>query len=119
MESFGLLYFGSATCTCVGGLLANSLAIMTDAFHLLSDFAAFLISLIAIHLAAKPSSAKYNYGWHRMEVVGAVISVLIIWVLTGSLLAMAVIRLVNRDWNDIDAKIMLVTSSIGVVVNIM
>ena len=84
------LFFALALCVFfmtvefVGGLLANSLAIMTDAFHLLSDFAAFLISLIAIHLAAKPSSAKYNYGWHRMEVVGAVISVLVSLILVLS-----------------------------------
>jgi len=61
----------------VGGFLANSLAIMTDAFHLLSDFAAFLISLLAIYLAAQPSSANYSFGFHRLEVMGAIVSILV------------------------------------------
>ncbi len=61
----------------VGGLLANSLAIMTDAAHLLSDFASFMISLVSIYVATKPASARFNFGWHRFEVVGAIISVLV------------------------------------------
>jgi Co/Zn/Cd efflux system component len=48
-----------------GGYLANSLAIITDAAHLLSDFASFLISLLAIWFATRPSTSKLSYGWHR------------------------------------------------------
>jgi Co/Zn/Cd efflux system component len=49
----------------IGGYLANSLAIITDAAHLLSDFASFLISLLAIWFATRPSTSKLSYGWHR------------------------------------------------------
>jgi hypothetical protein len=49
----------------LGGYLANSLAIITDAAHLLSDFASFLISLLAIWFATRPSTSKLSYGWHR------------------------------------------------------
>ena len=45
--------------------MANSLAIITDAAHLLSDFASFLISLLAIWFATRPSTSKLSYGWHR------------------------------------------------------
>ena len=48
-----------------GGYLANSLAIITDAAHLLSDFASFLISLLAIWFATRPSTPTLSYGWHR------------------------------------------------------
>ena len=49
----------------VGGVLANSLAIASDAAHLLSDFASFMISLVAIWIAARPNSHRMSFGWHR------------------------------------------------------
>lgn len=50
---------------CVGGVLANSLAIVTDAAHLLTDFASFLISLFALVLASRPRTKRMNFGWYR------------------------------------------------------
>ncbi|KMY89890.1 uncharacterized protein LOC27208670 isoform X2 [Drosophila simulans] len=67
----------------VGGIWANSLAIATDAAHLLTDLASFLISISALHLAARPSSERLNFGWHRAEVIGAMVSIFFIWVVTG------------------------------------
>ena len=52
-------------CVCIGGYLANSLAIMTDAAHMLSDFASFLISLFALWMASRPASKRMSFGWHR------------------------------------------------------
>ena len=52
------------------------------------------------------------------QVIGATISVLLIWVVTGILVYAAVLRIVNGDY-EIDATIMLITSGIGVGVNIM
>lgn len=48
-----------------GGYFANSLAIMTDAAHMLSDFAAFLISLCAIWIGQHKPSKRMSFGWHR------------------------------------------------------
>lgn len=45
-----------------GGLLANSLAIMTDAAHLFSDVSGFFISIISIWISSLPSSKKMTYG---------------------------------------------------------
>ncbi|XP_017115892.1 uncharacterized protein LOC108138258 isoform X2 [Drosophila elegans] len=67
----------------VGGVVSNSLAIATDAAHLLTDLASFLISLFALYLAGRPSSERLNFGWYRAEVIGAMISVFFIWVITG------------------------------------
>ena len=102
----------------VGGYLANSLAIATDAAHLLTDFASFMISLFAIWVAARPTSTRMNFGWHRAEVIGATVSVLLIWVVTGILVYMAVERIISKTY-EVDATIMLITSGIGVGVNIM
>ncbi|KAF7262041.1 hypothetical protein EG68_00634 [Paragonimus skrjabini miyazakii] len=102
----------------VGGALAQSLAIMTDAAHLLTDFASFLISLLALFLASRPSTKKMSFGWYRAEVVGALTSVLMIWLVTGILVYLAVMRIMNGHY-EIDGKIMLITSAVGVAVNII
>ncbi|VDP70731.1 unnamed protein product [Echinostoma caproni] len=102
----------------IGGALAQSLAIMTDAAHLLTDFASFLISLLALFLASRPSTKKMSFGWYRAEVVGALASVLMIWLVTGILVYLAVMRIIHQHY-EIDGKIMLITSAIGVGVNIV
>lgn len=102
----------------VGGVLANSLAIKTDAAHLLTDFVAFMVSLLSVHMAARPRSQRMNFGWHRAEVIGAIISVQLIWGVTGFLVYCAVNRILYEDYK-IDAEIMLITSSIGVLINII
>uniref|UniRef100_A0A5K4EWQ4 Cation efflux protein/ zinc transporter,putative n=1 Tax=Schistosoma mansoni TaxID=6183 RepID=A0A5K4EWQ4_SCHMA len=102
----------------IGGALAHSLAIMTDTAHLLTDFASFLISLLALFLASRPSTKRMSFGWHRAEVVGALASVLLIWLVTGILVYLAVIRIIHNNY-EINGKIMLITSATGVGVNII
>lgn len=50
---------------CAGGYFAGSLAVMTDAAHLLVDFLSFIISLLSLWLSSRPATHKLNYGWHR------------------------------------------------------
>ncbi|XP_035659204.1 zinc transporter 2-like isoform X1 [Branchiostoma floridae] len=102
----------------IGGYLAGSLAIMTDAAHMMTDFASFMISLFAIWVATRPATKSMNFGYYRAEVMGALVSVLLIWVVTGILVYNAVMRVIHRDM-DIDAKIMLITASCGVAVNLV
>ncbi|XP_075546100.1 proton-coupled zinc antiporter SLC30A2-like isoform X3 [Dermacentor variabilis] len=118
------LIFASILCLVfmileiVGGLLANSLAVATDAAHLLTDFASFMISLFSIWLAHRPPTKRMSFGWYRAEVIGAVTSVLLIWVVTGVLVYMAVQRIVLQEY-EINATIMLITAGIGILVNII
>lgn len=115
------LMWASACCCImmiaeiVGGLLANSLAIMTDAAHLLSDLAGFLISIFALWLATRPATSRLSFGFHRAEILGALISVLLIWVLTGILVYEACWRLAHPE--DVDGKIMFIVATCGLVVN--
>mmetsp|Transcript_3805 Transcript_3805/g.5435 ORF Transcript_3805/g.5435 Transcript_3805/m.5435 type:complete len:93 (-) Transcript_3805:97-375(-) len=62
----------------VGGLIANSLAIMTDAAHLFSDVSGFFISIFSIRLSKLPSNESMSYGYSRAEVIGALTSIMII-----------------------------------------
>lgn len=102
----------------VGGLLSNSLAIATDAAHLLTDFASFMISLFAIWLSSRPASRKMSFGWYRAEVIGALLSVLMIWLVTGLLVYMAIERIRTQDF-EIDSLVMVITASAGLLVNII
>ncbi|KAG8232407.1 hypothetical protein J437_LFUL013979 [Ladona fulva] len=102
----------------VGGILSGSLAIATDAAHLLTDFASFMISLFSLWVAARPPSRTMSFGWYRAEVIGALTSVLLIWVVTGVLVYLAVERVISKDF-EIDALVMLITSSVGVLVNLV
>ena len=77
-----------------------------------------MISLFAIWMAARPKSQKMSFGWHRAEVLGAIVSVLMIWVVTGVLVYMAVLRIITREF-EIKAEVMLITSGLGVLVNII
>nr|XP_014289868.1 zinc transporter 2-like isoform X2 [Halyomorpha halys] len=101
-----------------GGLLSGSLAIATDAAHLLTDFAAFMISLFAIWVGQRKPTRTMPFGWHRAEVIGALTSVLTIWLVTGILVYMAAMRVVNNDF-EIEPTVMLISSGVGVIVNII
>ncbi|KAI9471904.1 MAG: cation efflux protein [Benjaminiella poitrasii] len=112
--TMALLFFATEL---IAGYFANSLALMSDAFHLLSDAASFIFALTAIYLAEKPPTKKHTFGFHRAEVIAALVSVLTIWVLTGFLVLEAINRI--KSPQVIDAKLMCITASIGVFVNII
>ena len=112
--SLALLFMGVET---IGGIIAGSLAIITDAAHLLADVSGFIVSLFAIYYASKESGKPFSYGYHRIEVLGALISVLTIWLVTGILVWEAVGRIL--DPQPIDGKIMTILAIIGILINII
>lgn len=61
-----------AVAEVVGGLLSNSLALLADAGHMLSDAAALGLSLFAIWIARRPASPRHTYGYYRAEILAAV-----------------------------------------------
>jgi len=101
-----------------GGYFSGSLSIMSDAAHMFSDFTSFLISLLAIHLGTRKASKKYTFGLYRAEVIGALITVLIIWFVTGVLLYLACQRLVSGDFQ-VDPNPMIAVASCAVIFNII
>uniref|UniRef100_A0AC35UGA5 ZT_dimer domain-containing protein n=1 Tax=Rhabditophanes sp. KR3021 TaxID=114890 RepID=A0AC35UGA5_9BILA len=101
-----------------GGILSGSLAILTDAFHMISDLAGFLISIIAIRMARRKPTSKYSFGFYRAEIIGAMASIVLIYILTTALIIMAAERIYNNDF-EVDANTMLITASAGVVFNLI
>ncbi|GBG76308.1 hypothetical protein CBR_g22056 [Chara braunii] len=102
----------------VGGVLANSLAIMTDAAHLLSDVAGFAISLFSLWMVSWEATPRHSFGYHRMEILGALLSIQLIWMVTGVLIYEAVYRILNGN-HQVEGFTMFLTSAFGVGVNML
>ncbi|CAJ1073303.1 zinc transporter 2-like [Xyrichtys novacula] len=102
----------------IGGYAAHSLAIMTDAAHLLTDFGSIVVSLFSLWISSRPQTHTMTFGWHRAEILGMLLSVGSIWVVTALLVISAVHRITEGDY-DIDSQIMLITSGCAVVVNML
>ncbi|CAL9197616.1 unnamed protein product, partial [Musa hybrid cultivar] len=102
----------------VGGIKANSLAILTDATHLLSDVAAFAISLFSIWASGWEATPRQSYGFFRIEILGALVSIQLIWLLTGILVYEAIARLLH-DTGEVQGALMFIVSAFGLVVNIV
>ena len=105
-------------CEIVGGYFSNSLAVMVDAAHTLSDVAGFMINFASIYISQRAINSQYNMGYHRSEILGAMMSILIIWSLLVWLNIEAIHR-INNPPDDLDPTIMLITSSIGLACNII
>ena len=101
----------------VGGIIANSLAILSDAAHLFSDLAGFLISLFALYMARRPATVDHSFGYHRAEILGALGSISLVWALTIYLVVEAIDRL--RNPTEINGKVMFIVSCLGLLVNIL
>ena len=102
----------------VGGIMAGSLAIMTDAAHLFSDLSGFFISIFSLWLTKQPSTKKLTYGYHRAEVIGALTSIVLIWGLTICLITEAVERVINQNF-EINRYFMLGTAIFGLLCNLL
>lgn len=61
---------------------------------------------------------RMSFGWYRAEVLGAIMSVLMIWVITAILVYLAIQRCITNEF-EVNAPVMLITSAIAILVNIM
>ncbi|XP_078134232.1 proton-coupled zinc antiporter SLC30A2-like [Sander vitreus] len=102
----------------IGGYAARSLAIMTDAAHLLTDVGSIGISIFSLWISSRPHTHTMTFGWHRAEILGMLLSVVSIWVVTAVLVITAIQRITDGDY-DIDSQIMLLTSGCAVGANIL
>ncbi len=105
-----------AAAEFVGGLWAGSLALQGDAGHMLSDSAALGVSLLAAWLATRPLTARRTFGFHRAEVLAALLNSLLLLTIAGWVGIRAAARLGHPA--DVAALPVLVIASIGLVVNL-
>ncbi|KAL0926308.1 hypothetical protein M5K25_002524 [Dendrobium thyrsiflorum] len=106
------------TVEVIGGIKSNSLAILTDAAHLLSDVAAFAISLFSLWASGWEATPRQSYGFFRIEILGALVSIQLIWLLVGILVYEAIVRIIYESGN-VQGSLMFAVSTFGLVVNII
>ena len=87
-----------------------------DAAHLLSDLGTFTMSLVMLHFASRRASSEHSFGYHRAEVLGALFSVMTLWLVTGMLVTEAVHRLKHPE--DVKGGTMFGVAVGGVAVNL-
>ena len=101
----------------IGGLITNSLALLSDAAHMGTDVIALAISLFAVRMSRKPPDAKRTYGFARMEAIGALVNGGMLFLVAGYILWEAVGRF--RQPPDVASTGMLVIAALGLVVNLI
>ncbi|MEV6774427.1 cation diffusion facilitator family transporter [Nocardia sp. NPDC051030] len=101
----------------VVGLIAGSLALLSDAAHMLTDAASIVLALWAIRLAAKPAEGRMTYGWKRAEILSAQANGLTLLGLAAWLTYEAIRRLIDPP--EVTGGLVLVTALIGIVVNVL
>ncbi|CBI16051.3 unnamed protein product, partial [Vitis vinifera] len=102
----------------VGGIKSNSLAVLTDAAHLLSDVFGFSISLFAVWASGWRATSQQSFGFNRVEVLGALFSVQLIWLIAGILIYEAVNRILHQHAK-VNGKLMFAIAAFGFISNLI
>lgn len=112
-----LLILGSFTVIeAVGGVFANSIALLAEAAHMLADSASLVLAVIAIRVGRRPASLRRTYGHRRYQPLAAFMNGQALLLITLWVVYEAVLRLVHRP--AVNGELMLVIALIGGVANL-
>ncbi|KAM0685549.1 hypothetical protein COBT_003239 [Conglomerata obtusa] len=95
---------------------SNSLSLLADCIHLLVDFLGFIASIAALKWTQKAENEKMSFGYSRIEIIGAIFSIFLIWIATAYLLFESYHKIKNPK--EINANVFVTISVIGLAVNI-
>ncbi|MFL6174222.1 MAG: cation diffusion facilitator family transporter [Marmoricola sp.] len=101
----------------LGAWWSGSLALLADAGHLLTDAAGIMIALSASLIASRPPSPRRTFGYHRVEILAALLNAFVLLGLCGYLAYAGISRLV--DPTEVEAGKMLVFAVVGLVANLV
>lgn len=101
----------------VGGVLANSLALLADAGHMLTDVAAIGLSLFVARIALRPATPEKTYGYLRLEILAALINGTALFVIAGAIVVEAVRRIGQPP--EVQPAILFGVAAAGLVVNLV
>lgn len=101
----------------IGGLLTNSLALLADAGHMLTDVAGLGFALIAIRFAERPATPERTYGFYRVEILAALANAVVLIGISIYILIEAWKRFRNPP--EVAAGLMLAIAIVGLAVNIV
>jgi len=112
--------FLNATITLaefIGGFLSNSLALISDAVHNLSDTMAIIISYIAMRIGNKKSTSKNTFGYKRIEILVALFNAVVLIAISVYLFFEAYQRFLNPE--PIEGKLMFIVATVGLIGNLV
>jgi cobalt-zinc-cadmium efflux system protein len=100
----------------IAGFLTNSLALVSDAGHMMSDIGAMTLSLLAFRMAQRPATVESTYGYHRVEILVALFNGLALWLIVGVIFTAAYNRLLDPP--EVQSEAMVIVAVVGLLVNI-
>ena len=100
----------------IGGTLANSLALLSDAAHMFTDVMALSLSFFALKIAGKPSTDTKTFGYHRVEIFAAFLNGILLLLMACGILYEAWQRAL--DPHAVDSQVLIIAASIGLAVNL-
>ena len=113
----------TAAAQIVGGMVTNSTALMTEALHMVSDALSYIISLVALHVGGRNPTSRHTFGFDRIETIGALVNVMIIWGATVPLVVRAVSHMTEDAPTDeeelVDGRVVFWYGLAGVLVNML
>ena len=107
---------GFAIVEAITGWLANSLALIGDAGHMLTDSMALAVGALAAWAAKRPATTTLSYGWQRTEVLGALFNVVFMYVIVAFIVIAAIQRLIDAP--NVEGGSVLLVGTLGLLVNI-
>lgn len=111
-----VLIVGFMVVEVVVGLVAQSLALISDAGHMLTDAAAIVLALVAMRIAARPPQGGYTYGLKRAEIISAQINGITLLLLTAYFIVEGIRRLIHPP--EVQGLPVLMTGLAGIAVNV-
>lgn len=99
----------------VGGIITNSLALQTDAWHMLNDALALSFGLVAAWLALRPHTVKKTFGYYRAEILAAFLNGIFLWAIVVFIFYQAIQRIQHPD--PVQSLNMLVIAFFGLTAN--
>jgi cobalt-zinc-cadmium efflux system protein len=110
------LILGFMAVEVVAGILASSLALLSDAAHMLTDAGAIVLALVAARLASRPPAGGYTFGLKRAEILSAQVNGATLLALAAVITYEGIRRLVDPP--EVEGTVVLVVALAGIVVNL-
>lgn len=101
----------------IGGLLSNSLSLLSDAGHMLTDNLALLLSFFAMKFSTMPATDRKTFGFYRLEILAALLNGIVLVLISLYIMYQAYVRMIHPQ--AVEGKLMLIVAIIGLVANVI
>lgn len=108
---------GFLTVEVIGAIMTGSLALLSDAAHMMTDAAGLAIALVAVKIGARPADNRRTFGYQRFEILAAAFNAILLFAVAGYILYEGIQRFVTRP--EIASLPMLAIAAVGLVVNLI